>query len=449
MMSNLKVSVIGCGYLGAVHAACMAQLGHTVIGVDVDEQKVEMLTAGEAPFYEPGFEELLRAGLDSGRLTFTTASASALKDVDIHFIGVGTPQSADSGAADLSYVNSAVDMIIEAAALSSVVPVVVGKSTVPVGTAQGLADRLEPLGMSLVWNPEFLRESMAIKDTLEPDRIVYGLSENKAHATRGRAMLDRAFQPILNAGTPLVVTSYPTSELVKVAANAFLATKISYINAMAEFCEHTGGDVADLALALGMDERIGPKFLRAGVGYGGGCLPKDVRAFSHRAEELGLDDTVSFLHHVDTINLHRRDRVVALAHEILGEVTGKKITILGATFKPNTDDLRDSPAIDIARRLHQAGAHVTITDPQGLDNVNAQYPKTHTETDTAAALQDAELTIVLTEWPEYANLDPQQTHSLVASPVLIDGRQCLNPTTWANAGWAVHSLGRPTHAGVQ
>ena len=435
----MKISVVGCGYLGAVHAACMAELGHDVLGIDVDETKVAALSAGRAPFYEPGFEELLTRVLGTGRLRFTTAPGDDLADVDLHFIAVGTPQS-DTGAADLSYVDAAITTLLAGAAPGSVV---VGKSTVPVGTAAHLADRLAERDIALVWNPEFLREGFAVADTLHPDRIVYGLSADPARAELGRTRLDEVYARLLADGIPQIVTDYVTAELVKVAANSFLATKISFINAMAELCEATGGDVTALADALGHDERIGRRFLGAGVGFGGGCLPKDIRAFVARAQELGVHDAVSFLREVDAINQRRRDRVVDLALRSLGDqLSGAKVTVLGAAFKPNSDDIRDSPALDIAHRLHMLGAQVSITDPKALDAAARRHPDLVTEPDTHRALRDADLVLLLTEWKEYVELDPSEVATWVRRPAIIDGRNALDPARWRASGWDYHGLGR-------
>ena len=435
----MKISVVGCGYLGAVHAACMAELGHDVLGIDVDDTKVAALSAGRAPFYEPGFEELLTRALGTGRLRFTTTPGDDLADVDLHFIAVGTPQS-DTGAADLSYVDAAVATLLAGAAPGSVV---VGKSTVPVGTAAHLADRLAERDIALVWNPEFLREGFAVADTLHPDRIVYGLSADPARAELGRTRLDEVYARLLADGIPQIVTDYVTAELVKVAANSFLATKISFINAMAELCEATGGDVTALADALGHDERIGRRFLGAGVGFGGGCLPKDIRAFVARAQELGVHDAVSFLREVDAINQRRRDRVVDLALRSLGDqLSGARVTVLGAAFKPNSDDIRDSPALDIAHRLHMLGAQVSITDPKALDAAARRHPDLVTEPDTHQALRDADLVLLLTEWAEYVELDPSEVATWVRRPAIIDGRNALDPARWRASGWDYHGLGR-------
>ncbi|MDO4646045.1 MAG: UDP-glucose/GDP-mannose dehydrogenase family protein [Propionibacteriaceae bacterium] len=436
----MRISVVGCGYLGAVHAACMAELGHEVTGIDVDEAKIEALSAGRAPFYEPGFDELLTRALGTGRLRFTTDPGCAgLAEAELHFIAVGTPQS-ETGAADLSYVDAAVQTLLAGASPGSVVA---GKSTVPVGTAARLAERLAERDLALVWNPEFLREGFAVEDTLHPDRIVYGLPADPGPAQLARARLDEAYARLLSDGIPQIVTDYATAELVKVAANSFLATKISFINAMAELCEATGGDVTALADALGHDERIGRRFLGAGVGFGGGCLPKDIRAFVARAQELGVHDAVSFLREVDAINQRRRDRVVDLALRSLGDqLSGAKITVLGAAFKPNSDDIRDSPALDIAHRLHQLGAQVSVTDPKALGAVARRHPDLATEPDLHRALRDADLVLLLTEWAEYAGIDPSAAAGLVRRPAIIDGRNALDPARWRAAGWTYQGLGR-------
>ena len=436
----MRISVVGCGYLGAVHAACMAELGHEVTGIDVDEAKIEALSAGRAPFYEPGFDELLTRALGTGRLRFTTDPGCAgLAEAELHFIAVGTPQS-DTGAADLSYVDAAVQTLLAGASPGSVVA---GKSTVPVGTAARLAERLAERDLALVWNPEFLREGFAVEDTLHPDRIVYGLPADPGPAQLARARLDEAYARLLSDGIPQIVTDYATAELVKVAANSFLATKISFINAMAELCEATGGDVTALASALGHDDRIGRRFLGAGVGFGGGCLPKDIRAFLARAKELGVHDAVAFLREVDAINQRRRDRVVDLALRSLGDrMPGARVVVLGAAFKPNSDDIRDSPALDIAHRLHQLGAQVSVTDPKALGAVARRHPDLATEPDLHRALRDADLVLLLTEWAEYAGIDPSAAAGLVRRPAIIDGRNALDPARWRAAGWTYQGLGR-------
>ena len=443
-----KISVIGVGYLGAVHAAAMAELGHEVVGLDVDAGRIAALHAGHAPFHEPGFDDTLRRGLETGRLRFTT-DYTELADCEVHFLGLGTPQRADGYGADLSFLQAAIE------ALSAVLParggaptLVVGKSTVPAGTARMLADQLEQIeGVRLLWNPEFLREGFAVQDTLEPDRLVYGVhDEQTPAAAEAVAMLDAVYAQILEREVPRLVMGYEASEMVKVSANAFLATKISFINAIAEMCEATGADVTDVARAIGMDDRIGGAFLRAGVGFGGGCLPKDIRAFMASAEENGVGEALGFLREVDAINERRRARVVELSREMLGDLTGRRITVLGAAFKPDSDDVRDSPALDVAQRLMDAGAEVRVTDPQALATAARSHPGLTTVAGTEQALDGAELTVLLTEWDEYKALDPVRTATLVAAPRLLDGRNVLPMKDWERAGWQMRALGRGRRA---
>ena len=443
-MKTTRISVIGVGYLGAVHAAAMAELGHDVVGLDVDAERIATLQSGRAPFHEPGFEETLARGLGAERLRFTTDYAD-IADADVHFLGLGTPQKPDGFGADLSYLEAAVDALAEVLPTRDGAPtLVVGKSTVPAGTARMLAGRFEQVdGVTLMWNPEFLREGFAVKDTLEPDRLVYGVRDpGTPAAEQAVAMLDAVYASLLTAGAPRLVMGYETAELVKVSANAFLATKISFINAIAELCETVGGDVTDVARAIGMDDRIGAKFLRAGVGFGGGCLPKDIRAFIASAEEHGVGEALGFLREVDLINERRRVRVVELADEMLGGVAGRRITVLGAAFKPDSDDVRDSPALDVADRLMRAGARVTVTDPQALTNAAQRVPGLAVAAETSSALRGAELTLLLTEWREYRDLDPVRAAGLVASPRMLDGRSVLDPRRWAEAGWELRALGR-------
>ncbi|WP_167051084.1 UDP-glucose/GDP-mannose dehydrogenase family protein [Salinibacterium sp. ZJ77] len=430
----MRISVFGVGYLGAVHAASMARLGHHVVGVDVDPGRIASLAAGEAPFFEPGFPELLSAGIESGRLRFTT-DPEAARDAEVHFIAVGTPE-AEGGAADLHYVRAAVAAVSEVLAPGAVV---VGKSTVPVGTAQSLAPIIEAAGGLLVWNPEFLREGFAVQDTLAPDRLVYGIA---AGHEDGVEALDAVYSEILSTGAPRIVTDLATAELVKVAANAFLATKISFINAMAEIAEVTGADVTQLADAIGYDARIGRRFLNAGVGFGGGCLPKDIRAFQARAAELGAAEALGFLAEVDRINLRRRTRVVELANEILGGVAGRRIAVLGLAFKPDSDDVRDSPALDIAARLRDAGALIRATDPKAVETARRRVPDLDYRDDADEALSDAELVILLTEWEQFRTLSPEHAGDLVAGRRIIDARNVLDRDRWRDAGWDYRALGR-------
>jgi UDPglucose 6-dehydrogenase len=430
----VQLTVIGCGYLGAVHAAAMAKIGHDVVGVDVDEAKIASLRQGITPFYEPGLPRLLRSAAKSGRLQFATTPSAAA----VHFIAVGTPQREGSNAADLRYVEAAIDSLLPVLRPGDLV---VGKSTVPVGTAERLAERVEAVGARLAWNPEFLREGTAVKDTLTPDRLVYGVRAGDEDSV---AVLDEVYAIAIQRRTPRIVADFATAELVKVAANAFLATKISFINAMAEVAEATGADVTRLADALGHDKRIGRKFLNAGLGFGGGCLPKDIRAFMARAEELGVDQALSFLGEVDSINLRRRDRMVDLALEVCGgSVEGKRIAVLGLAFKPKSDDVRDSPALDVAHRLELLGAHVVATDPEAIGTSRRIHPELEYVHSVEEAVQGADAVLLLTEWKEYRQLDPALLHPLATTAAILDGRNCLDPELWRGAGWTYRALGRP------
>ncbi len=433
---TLTLSVVGCGYLGATHAACMSSLGFTVIGVDTDPEKVALLQSGKLPFYEPGLDTLLEQEMKTGRLSFTT-DFSAVKNADVHFVCVGTPQSKDGLAADLTYVKSAVAAIAPHLKDGSLV---VGKSTVPVGTAQALRAELAKIApqADLAWNPEFLREGFAVEDTLTPNRLVVGVANDRAEE-----ILKEVYEPVIALGTPWIRADLPTSELVKVAANSFLATKISFINAMAEVCEAAGGDVTVLAKAIGYDPRIGSRFLQAGIGFGGGCLPKDIRAFMARAEELGAKQALEFLREIDAINLRARQRVIDVVRgELSQDLTKYKIAVLGATFKPDSDDVRDSPALDIAVQLHAAGAEVVIHDPQGIEPARKRFPNLDYAEVINDAIKDADLILHLTEWKEYRQIDPVAISSIVKSKIIIDGRNMLDRTLWRDAGWKFHALGR-------
>jgi UDPglucose 6-dehydrogenase len=435
----MRVSVVGTGYLGAVHAVCMAQLGHEVCAYDTDAAKIAMLSAGTSPFYEPGFEELLAEVLCTGRLKFTHDAAEAVSGAAVHFVCVGTPQSPGSNAADVQFVDSAVASIIAHADCQGVI---VGKSTVPVGTAQRLSAELAGTSahdiLELAWNPEFLREGKAIEDTLHPDRLVFGVTSEYAEKA-----LHQVYGRLIEGGTPHLTTDLATAEMVKVAANSFLATKISFINAMAEVCELVNADVVTLARALGYDDRIGPRFLSAGLGFGGGCLPKDIRAFSARAGELGASDSLTFLHEVDKINVRRREKAVAVATALLdGDCLGKNIAVLGAAFKPNSDDVRDSPALNVAAAMHLKGADVRVHDPRAIANAKARFP-TLTYCDSLQdACRNVDLIVLATEWDEYLTIDPVAFRSVVRQPRLLDTRNAIDRQLWVEAGWYVYALGR-------
>jgi UDPglucose 6-dehydrogenase len=429
------MSVVGTGYLGATHAACMAALGHEVIGIDADAAKITTLCEGRVPFWEPGLDEVLRRSLESGRLHFTTDPREAA-DVRVHFLCVGTPQQGDSPAADLTQVWAAVESLMPVLNPSTLL---VGKSTVPVGTAADIAAHIAPTGARVAWNPEFLREGHAVDDTLHPDRLVIGVRD-----ASDEAVLRDVYAPLLAEGTPLLVTDFATAELVKVSANAFLATKISFINAMAEVCEATGGDIVTLSTALGLDPRIGPQFLRAGLGFGGGCLPKDIRAFMARAGELGVDEALMFLRDIDDINIRRRQHTVDLAVDALGgSAEGRRVGVWGAAFKPDSDDVRDSPALHVAAALRTAGAEVVVHDPRAMDNAKRMFPDLDYADSALDAARDSDVVLLLTEWKEYVDLDPATIAPLTRAASLIDARNALDAQRWRQAGWTYRALGRP------
>ncbi len=438
-----RLTVLGTGYLGATHAACMASLGYQVLGMDVDEAKIARLAGGEVPFYEPGLEPVLRKGIESGNLRFTSSYAEVAAFGDVHFLCVGTPQRADGPGADLRFVDAVVGGL---AAELREPALVVGKSTVPAGTAQRLAARFaaeSPAGadVELAWNPEFLREGFAVEDTLRPDRLVFGVRPDG----KGEEILREVYAPITDSiACPVVVTDYATAELVKVAANAFLATKISFINAMAEVCEVVHADVTKLSEALSHDTRIGGRFLHAGLGFGGGCLPKDIRAFMARAEELGVDQALSFLREVDAINLRRRARMVDLSRELVGgSFSGTRVGVLGAAFKPNTDDIRDSPALDVASTILHEGAEVTVYDPQAMTSARVLHPELGYADSAVEAVRAADIVLHLTEWTEFRDMDPSTLDTVVRHKRIVDGRNALSPARWRAAGWTYRALGRP------
>ncbi|MGX9670235.1 UDP-glucose dehydrogenase family protein [Mycobacterium sp. HM-7] len=438
----MRCTVFGTGYLGATHAAGMAELGHEVLGVDIDPGKIAKLAAGDIPFYEPGLRKMLRDNIEAGRLHFTTDYDEAAEFGDVHFLGVGTPQKKGEYGADLRHVHSVIDTLVPRLRRSAVI---IGKSTVPVGAAAELGARaraLAPTGIDVevAWNPEFLREGFAVKDTLHPDRIVLGV---QADSTRAEAAIRELYARILERGVPFLLTDLQTAELVKVSANAFLATKISFINAIAEVCEATNADVTVLADALGYDPRIGRRFLNAGLGFGGGCLPKDIRAFMARAGELGADPALTFLREVDSINMRRRTRMVELTTKACGgTLLGANIAVLGAAFKPESDDVRDSPALNVAGMLQLNGAAVNVYDPKAMDNSRRVFPTLNYSTSVLDACDRADAVLVLTEWQEFLDLDPEQLAATVRVKVIVDGRNCLDVAKWQGAGWRVHALGR-------
>lgn len=438
-----RVAVFGTGYLGATHAACMAELGHDVLGVDIDEGKLAKLAAGELPFYEPGLPEVLQRNIEAGRLRFTTSYAEAADFAEVHFIAVGTPQKHGELAADLRYVEAVVESL---APLLNRPAVIFGKSTVPAGTAARLGARLRALAptdeVELSWNPEFLREGFAVQDTLHPDRIVLGVDRDRPG--RAEAVARDLYAALLDEGIPFLLTDLATAELVKTSANAFLATKISFINAIAEVCDATGADVSVLADAIGHDARIGRRFLNAGIGFGGGCLPKDIRAFMAMAGELGAGQAFGLLREVDSINMRRRNKMVELARETLGgSFIGSRVAVLGAAFKPDSDDVRDSPALNIAGQIQLQGAAVSVYDPQAMQNARQLFPTLEYAADVREACAGADVVMILTEWKQFVALDPEDLAQVTRRRTVIDGRNCLSPDVWRSAGWTYRGVGKP------
>lgn len=438
-----RIAVFGTGYLGATHAACMAELGHEVVGVDVDADKLEKLASGKAPFYEPGLDEMLRTNLDSGRLRFTPSYQEAAEFADIHFVAVPTPQKRGELGADLAYVDSVITTL---APLLRSPAVILGKSTVPVGTTarlSAIATQLAPAGdaVEVAWNPEFLREGCGVQDTLYPDRIVLGVAPHRRG--RAEAAVRKVYEAAIARDTPFLVMDRETAEMVKTAANAYLATKISFINAMAEICEAAGADVSELADAIGYDARIGRRFLNAGIGFGGGCLPKDIRALLARAGELGANQAVQLLGTVDSINMTQRSKMVETAREMAGgNLIGKRVAVLGAAFKPNSDDIRDSPALKIAGQIQLQGASVAVYDPKAIGNARRLFPTLDYAGDIREACESADVTLVLTEWEEFRQLDPVSLAEVVRRRIIIDGRNCLDPMRWHAAEWTYRGVGR-------
>jgi UDPglucose 6-dehydrogenase len=414
-------------------------MGHEVLAMDVDQEKVRKATGGEAPFFEPGLEPLLRKNIEAGRLRFTSVNQAVAEFGDVHFLCVGTPSAAD-GAADLRQVHTAADAVAPYLEKRSLV---VGKSTVPVGTARALAARMRAAApasdqVEVAWNPEFLREGHAVQDSLAPDRLVFGVESEWA-----AALLRQVYAQPLGAGCPGLVMGLETAELVKVAANAFLATKISFINAMAEMCETVDADVVQLAQAIGYDERIGHRYLAAGLGFGGGCLPKDIRAFSTAARKLGVTSVADLLADVDVINLGRRARVTDLVRDAVGgSLAGKRVAVLGLAFKPGSDDVRDSPSLDVCARLIREGAIVSAHDPVAMPNAARVSPDLRCAPSVSAAAEGADVVLHLTEWADYRAIDPAALASVVAHPIIIDARCALDAGPWRAAGWTVRMPGR-------
>ena len=435
-----ELSIVGCGYLGVTHAAGMAELGHRVIAVDIDRAKISALAAGRVPFFEPGLEELVQRHLDSGRLTFTTSYEEAAA-ADVHFICVGTPQRPD-GAADLSHLAAVVEQLAPYLVKDCLV---VGKSTVPAGTAAWLAAMISDIapageGVTVGWNPEFLSEGTAVADTLQPERLVLGVPNARADE-----VLREVYAPLIQAGVPVVIADVPTAEVIKYAANTFMATKLSFINAIAEFCEATGADVQVVSEAMAYDARVGRGFLTSGLGFGGGCVSKDLRALRARADELGVGHISALLAEVDAINMRCRDRVIELLRKQCGGTfTSRRIAVLGAAFKPGTDDVRDSPALHVADAIHQAGGEVSVYDPRAMENARRVFPDLRYEPTLVGAVRGADAVAVLTDWPEFGELDPRSVAGEVKQRNIVDARHVLDAEKWRATGWAYVAPGRPT-----
>lgn len=435
----MKIVMLGAGYVGLVSGACFAEFGVHVTCVDPDEAKIARLHDGLMPIYEPGLDDLVKKNVAAGRLTFASSLSQCDPQIDAVFIAVGTPSRRGDGHADLSYVYQAARDI--AAFLSpDHFTVVVTKSTVPIGTGREVERLIRQTNPSACFavasNPEFLREGSAIGDFMRPDRVVFGTGSDKA-AEVMRAL----YRPLYLLETPIVQMTLESSELTKYAGNAFLATKITFINEMADLCEKVGANVQDVARGIGLDGRIGKKFLHAGPGYGGSCFPKDTLALVKTAQQVG--SPVRIVETVVDINDKRKQgmasRVIAAAG---GDVKGKKIAVLGVSFKPNTDDMRDSVALDVIPALQAAGAIVQAFDPVAMDEAGKLLASVHWMTDTYEALQGASVAVILTEWNEFRNLDFAQAAAVMACPVLVDLRNIYDPAAVARAGFAYHSVGR-------
>lgn len=438
----MQITVVGMGYLGVTHAVTMSKLGHQVLGIENNLDRISALENGVLPFYEPGLEIALRDELLSGRLSFAKTHDLRTNEASVHFICVGTPQKEDSLGADTRQVFTAVRELSQWLKPKCVV---VGKSTVPLGTAKAIRTLLEESSspeVRVAWNPEFLREGSALEDSLKPDRIVVGAWDSDTFA-----ILREVYGPLIEKQVPFLEMDVDTAELVKASANAYLATKISFINAMAEIAEVSGADVGGLALALGFDKRIGNEFLEPGIGYGGGCLPKDLRSLIATAEELGAEQSIQMLKAVDSVNRRRRQRVVDMARQILGDVEGKKLAVLGVSFKPDTDDSRESPSLEVAFRLQNLGMEVVVHDPKALNQLRAKRTNIYYESDLEDALSGADLIFLGTQWQEYLDLDPFRVRELTCGREVIDGRNFLNRELWSKAGFRVHSLGKQVEVG--
>ena len=433
----MRVSMIGTGYVGLVSGACFADFGHDVICVDKDEKKIASLQDGEIPIYEPGLDKLVAENVEAGRLSFTTDLASATPQADAVFIAVGTPSRRGDGFADLSYVHAAAKEIAETI---DGYTVLVTKSTVPVGTGtevENIVRKTRPdAEFSVVSNPEFLREGAAIEDFKRPDRVVVGVEDERA-----KEVMTELYRPLFLNETPIVFTNRATSELIKYAANAFLATKITFINEMADLCEKVGANVQEVAKGIGLDGRIGSKFLHAGPGYGGSCFPKDTLALVRTAQVQGAPTKI--VEAVVEINNRRKKQMATRIIDACGgSVKGKTIAVLGLTFKPNTDDMRDSPSLDIVPDLQEAGARIRAFDPAGMGEAEELLDNVKFCEGPYDAMDGADAAVIVTEWDVFRALDLERTKSLLKAPILVDLRNIYRPALMAEKGMQYYSIGR-------
>ncbi|MBB3287942.1 MULTISPECIES: UDP-glucose/GDP-mannose dehydrogenase family protein [Rhizobium] len=436
----MRITMIGSGYVGLVSGVCFADFGHDVICVDKDASKIEALRRGEIPIFEPGLEQLVADNVRAGRLSFTTDVETSVADSDVVFIAVGTPSRRGDGHADLSYVYAAAREIAEHVKGFTVI---VTKSTVPVGTGdevERIVRETNPQAdVAIVSNPEFLREGAAIEDFKRPDRIVIGLNDERA-----RGVMTEVYRPLYLNQAPLLFTSRRTSELIKYAANAFLAMKITFINEMADLCEKVGANVQEVSRGIGLDGRIGPKFLHAGPGYGGSCFPKDTLALAKTAQDY--DSPVRLIETTVSINDNRKR---AMGRKVIaamgGDIRGKAIAVLGLTFKPNTDDMRDSPSISIIQTLQDAGATVTGYDPEGMENARLVIDNITYADDAYSAARDADALVIVTEWNQFRALDFARLKSVMKAPVLVDLRNIYRHDEVTKHGFAYTSVGRPSN----
>jgi UDPglucose 6-dehydrogenase len=435
----MKIAIVGTGYVGLVSAACFAELGHDVIGVDIDEAKVKQLKKGKSPIYEPGLEELLHAGLKNGRLRFTTKLKEALPGVRILFSAVATPPG-KGHTADLRAVFSVAEAVAE---LAEEGLVFVNKSTVPVGTGEKCEEKIQAilkkrkknLSLPVVSNPEFLREGMAVPDTMMPDRIIVGINDSSDSSV---VLMQELYRPITRANKPLIFMSRESAEIVKYASNAFLATKISFINMLTELCEVTGGSIRDVATGMGLDNRIGPKFLHAGIGYGGSCFPKDVKALLATGREMGIP--MPIIEATDAVNHHQRERFIAKILKVLPKKA--RTAVWGLSFKPKTDDMREAPSIDVIEALVKHGHSVTAYDPVAMERAKPLLPKKVTYASTAMkAVQGADALLVLTEWDEFRGADFADVKEAMKGDLIFDGRNIYEPLEVSEHGLRYHCLG--------